>query len=108
MLTRDDLEEVLAAITVTAPVRSDEVTASTNATALAMAEAGGPNGRWSRPGTRPKGGADWVVPGPTSPTAACCSPSSCVRSSLRPDRICCRCWPAPRWPTRSGPPRVAA
>lgn len=42
MLTRDDLLQVLAAITVTAPVRSDEVTPSTNATALAMAEAGEP------------------------------------------------------------------
>jgi BirA family biotin operon repressor/biotin-[acetyl-CoA-carboxylase] ligase len=42
VLTRDDLLQVLAAITVTAPVRSDEVTPSTNATALAMAEAGEP------------------------------------------------------------------
>ena len=42
MLTRDDLAEVLAAITVTAPVRSDEVTPSTNATAVALAEAGEP------------------------------------------------------------------
>ncbi len=42
MLTRDDLVEVLAAITVTAPVRSDEVTPSTNATAVALAEAGEP------------------------------------------------------------------
>jgi BirA family biotin operon repressor/biotin-[acetyl-CoA-carboxylase] ligase len=42
VLTRDDLLQVLAAITVTAPVRSDEVTPSTNATALEMAEAGEP------------------------------------------------------------------
>ncbi len=42
MLTRDDLLRVIAAITVTAPVRSDEVTPSTNATAHAMAEAGDP------------------------------------------------------------------
>jgi BirA family biotin operon repressor/biotin-[acetyl-CoA-carboxylase] ligase len=42
VLTRDDLVEVLAAITVTAPVRSDEVTRSTNATAVALAEAGEP------------------------------------------------------------------
>jgi BirA family biotin operon repressor/biotin-[acetyl-CoA-carboxylase] ligase len=42
VLTRDDLVEVLAAITVTAPVRSDEVTPSTNATAVALAEAGEP------------------------------------------------------------------
>jgi BirA family transcriptional regulator, biotin operon repressor / biotin---[acetyl-CoA-carboxylase] ligase len=42
VLTSDDLLEVLAAITVTAPVRSDEVTPSTNATAYAMAEAGEP------------------------------------------------------------------
>jgi BirA family transcriptional regulator, biotin operon repressor / biotin---[acetyl-CoA-carboxylase] ligase len=42
VLTRDDLLQVLAAITVTAPVRSDEVTPSTNATAQEMAEAGEP------------------------------------------------------------------
>jgi BirA family transcriptional regulator, biotin operon repressor / biotin---[acetyl-CoA-carboxylase] ligase len=42
VLTDDDLLRVLAAITVTAPVRSDEVTPSTNATAFAMAEAGEP------------------------------------------------------------------
>jgi BirA family biotin operon repressor/biotin-[acetyl-CoA-carboxylase] ligase len=42
VLTRDDLVEVLAAITVTAPVRSDEVTPSTNATAVALAESGEP------------------------------------------------------------------
>ena len=42
MLTDDDLLQVLAAITVTAPVRSAEVTPSTNATALEMAESGDP------------------------------------------------------------------
>jgi BirA family biotin operon repressor/biotin-[acetyl-CoA-carboxylase] ligase len=42
VLTRDDLLQVLAAITVTAPVRSDEVTPSTNATAHEMAQAGEP------------------------------------------------------------------
>jgi BirA family biotin operon repressor/biotin-[acetyl-CoA-carboxylase] ligase len=42
VLTRDDLLHVLAAIPVTAPVRSDEVTPSTNATAVEMAEAGDP------------------------------------------------------------------
>jgi BirA family transcriptional regulator, biotin operon repressor / biotin---[acetyl-CoA-carboxylase] ligase len=42
VLTDDDLLQVLAAITVTAPVRSAEVTPSTNATALEMAEAGEP------------------------------------------------------------------
>jgi len=42
VLTRDDLVEVLAAITVTAPVRSDEVTRSTNGTAVELAEAGEP------------------------------------------------------------------
>jgi BirA family biotin operon repressor/biotin-[acetyl-CoA-carboxylase] ligase len=42
VLTDDDLLQVLAAITVTAPVRSAEVTPSTNATALEMAEAGDP------------------------------------------------------------------
>jgi BirA family biotin operon repressor/biotin-[acetyl-CoA-carboxylase] ligase len=45
VLTRDDLREALAAIHVTAPVRADEVTPSTNATAVAMAEAGDPE--WS-------------------------------------------------------------
>jgi BirA family transcriptional regulator, biotin operon repressor / biotin---[acetyl-CoA-carboxylase] ligase len=45
VLTRDDLREALAAIRVTAPVRADEVTPSTNATAVAMAEAGEPE--WS-------------------------------------------------------------
>jgi BirA family transcriptional regulator, biotin operon repressor / biotin---[acetyl-CoA-carboxylase] ligase len=42
VLTRDDLREALAAIHVTASVRADEVTPSTNATAGAMAEAGDP------------------------------------------------------------------
>jgi BirA family transcriptional regulator, biotin operon repressor / biotin---[acetyl-CoA-carboxylase] ligase len=42
VLTDDDLLQVLAAITVTAPVRSAEVTPSTNATAVEMAEAGEP------------------------------------------------------------------
>ncbi|HEX6130429.1 MAG TPA: biotin--[acetyl-CoA-carboxylase] ligase, partial [Actinomycetota bacterium] len=42
MLTRDDLIAALAAIRVSAPVRADEVTGSTNATALAMAEDGAP------------------------------------------------------------------
>jgi BirA family biotin operon repressor/biotin-[acetyl-CoA-carboxylase] ligase len=42
VLTQDDLREALAAIRVTAPVRADEVTPSTNATAVAMAEAGDP------------------------------------------------------------------
>lgn len=45
MLTRDDLLAVLARIPVQAPVRSDEVTGSTNATARAMAEDGAPE--WS-------------------------------------------------------------
>jgi BirA family biotin operon repressor/biotin-[acetyl-CoA-carboxylase] ligase len=45
MLTRDDLREALGAIRVTAPVRADEVTPSTNATAVAMAESGEPE--WS-------------------------------------------------------------
>jgi BirA family transcriptional regulator, biotin operon repressor / biotin---[acetyl-CoA-carboxylase] ligase len=42
MLTPDDLREALAAIHVTAPVRADEVTPSTNATAVTMAEGGDP------------------------------------------------------------------
>jgi BirA family biotin operon repressor/biotin-[acetyl-CoA-carboxylase] ligase len=42
VLTRDDLLKALAAIHVTAPVRADEVTPSTNETAAAMAEDGAP------------------------------------------------------------------
>ncbi len=42
VLTRDDLLQALAAIRVTAPVRAEEVTASTNATAAAMAADGAP------------------------------------------------------------------
>ena len=42
MLTAHDLERALAGAGLTAPVRADEVTGSTNATALAMAEAGAP------------------------------------------------------------------
>jgi len=42
VLTRDDLIAALAAIRVSAPVRADEVTGSTNASALAMAEDGAP------------------------------------------------------------------
>jgi BirA family biotin operon repressor/biotin-[acetyl-CoA-carboxylase] ligase len=42
VLTQDDLLAALAAIPVVAPVRADEVTGSTNATAVALAEAGTP------------------------------------------------------------------
>jgi BirA family transcriptional regulator, biotin operon repressor / biotin---[acetyl-CoA-carboxylase] ligase len=42
MLTRDDLLGALAAIPVIAPVRADEVTGSTNAAAIELAEAGAP------------------------------------------------------------------
>jgi BirA family transcriptional regulator, biotin operon repressor / biotin---[acetyl-CoA-carboxylase] ligase len=42
LLTRDDLLDALARIRVTAPVRADEVTGSTNATALEMAREGAP------------------------------------------------------------------
>ena len=42
MLTRDDLLAALAAIHESAPVRADEVTGSTNATAAALAEDGAP------------------------------------------------------------------
>jgi BirA family biotin operon repressor/biotin-[acetyl-CoA-carboxylase] ligase len=42
MLTNQDLEQALAAIRTTAPVRAEEVTASTNAAAAAMAAAGDP------------------------------------------------------------------
>ncbi len=40
MLTREDLLAALAAIPIDAPVRAEEVTGSTNATAIEMAEAG--------------------------------------------------------------------
>jgi BirA family biotin operon repressor/biotin-[acetyl-CoA-carboxylase] ligase len=43
VLTDDDLRAVLGAIGVVAPVRALEVTASTNATALAMADEGAPD-----------------------------------------------------------------
>jgi BirA family transcriptional regulator, biotin operon repressor / biotin---[acetyl-CoA-carboxylase] ligase len=42
MLTTDDLVAALGAIPVRAPVRAEEVTASTNATAFQLAEAGSP------------------------------------------------------------------
>lgn len=42
MLTTDDLDRALAEAGLTAPVRADEVTGSTNATALVLAEAGCP------------------------------------------------------------------
>lgn len=42
MLTRDDLLAALGRIHVTAPVRADEVTGSTNATAMELAEDGAP------------------------------------------------------------------
>jgi BirA family biotin operon repressor/biotin-[acetyl-CoA-carboxylase] ligase len=42
MLTNDDLVAALAAIPVVAPVRADEVTGSTNATAVELAEGGAP------------------------------------------------------------------
>ena len=42
MLTADDLQRALAGAGLDAPVRADEVTGSTNATASAMAQAGAP------------------------------------------------------------------
>ncbi len=42
MLTDDDLRQVLASIGADAPVRAEEVTASTNETALGMADGGAP------------------------------------------------------------------
>jgi BirA family biotin operon repressor/biotin-[acetyl-CoA-carboxylase] ligase len=42
MLTADDLERALAGAGLAAPVRADEVTGSTNATALRLAEEGAP------------------------------------------------------------------
>lgn len=68
MLSTADLRNALAAIRVTAPVRSDEVTPSTNATASAMAEEGAPEWTLVAAGHQTEGrgrlGRDWVdVPG---------------------------------------------
>jgi BirA family biotin operon repressor/biotin-[acetyl-CoA-carboxylase] ligase len=68
VLTRDDLVQALAAIKVAAPVRADEVTGSTNATAWQMAEAGAPEWTLVSAGHQTDGrgrlGRRWVdVPG---------------------------------------------
>src|SRR5438093_3824474 len=68
VLTDDDLLQVLAAITVTAPVRSAEVTPSTNATAVELAEAGDPEWTLVAAGHQTEGrgrlGRTWAdVPG---------------------------------------------
>jgi BirA family transcriptional regulator, biotin operon repressor / biotin---[acetyl-CoA-carboxylase] ligase len=55
VLTRDDLLKALAAIKVTAPVRADEVTPSTNETAAAMAEDGSPEWTLVAAGHQTKG-----------------------------------------------------
>ena len=62
MLSEDALVRALERVGLRAPVRFEEVTASTQATALELAAAGTPEwtlvaaGRhWSPPGTRPKG-----------------------------------------------------
>lgn len=68
MLSREDLLQALAAIRVTAPVRSDEVTASTNRTALEMAAEGAPEWTLVAAGHQTEGrgrlGRTWAdVPG---------------------------------------------
>jgi BirA family transcriptional regulator, biotin operon repressor / biotin---[acetyl-CoA-carboxylase] ligase len=68
VLNRDDLVEALTAIKVSAPVRADEVTGSTNATVRAMAEAGEPQWSLAAAGHQTEGrgrlGRTWVdVPG---------------------------------------------
>jgi BirA family biotin operon repressor/biotin-[acetyl-CoA-carboxylase] ligase len=68
VLSTADLRNALAAIKVTAPVRSDEVTPSTNATAASMAEDGAPEWTLVAAGHQTEGrgrlGREWVdVPG---------------------------------------------
>jgi BirA family biotin operon repressor/biotin-[acetyl-CoA-carboxylase] ligase len=68
MLTVEDLQAALAAIPVSAPVRADEVTGSTNATAMEMAQAGAPEWTLTSAAHQTEGrgreGREWVdVPG---------------------------------------------
>ena len=67
MTTTADLERALAAAGIAAPVRWDEVTGSTNATARELAERGPRNGRWWPPVTRPRDTAASAEPGGMCP-----------------------------------------
>jgi BirA family biotin operon repressor/biotin-[acetyl-CoA-carboxylase] ligase len=86
LLTVSDLERALAEIDVSAPVRADEVTGSTNATALRLAEAGSPE--WSLVSTahqtegRGRLGRSWVdLPGRALMF------SFVLRPRISPDRV---------------------
>lgn len=85
MLSVTDLERALAALGLQAPVRFDEVTGSTNATALEMAEAGAPE--WTLVATghqtagRGRQGRSW-----TDRAGAALMCSFVVRPSLEPER----------------------
>lgn len=86
MLTEDALRRVQEAVGLTAPVRWDEVTESTNATALAMAAGGTPEWTLVAAGHQTAGrgrqGRAWVDhPG----AALMCS--LVLRPSLTPDRL---------------------
>ncbi len=86
MLSEDALRRALDAVGLTAPVRWDEVTDSTNATALAMAAAGTPEWALVAAGHQTAGrgrqGRTWVDrPG----AALMCS--LVLRPSLTPDRL---------------------
>lgn len=86
MLSEDALRRALEAVGLTAPVRWDEVTDSTNATALAMAAAGAPEWTLVAAGHQTAGrgreGRAWVDrPG----AALMCS--LVLRPSLTPDRL---------------------
>ncbi|HUF59647.1 MAG TPA: biotin--[acetyl-CoA-carboxylase] ligase [Actinomycetota bacterium] len=86
MLSEDALRRALEAVGLTAPVRWDEVTDSTNATALAMAAAGAPEWTLVAAGHQTAGrgreGRTWVDrPG----AALMCS--LVLRPSLTPDRL---------------------
>ena len=96
VLSRDDLLAALAAIAVDAPVRAEEVTGSTNATAIELAEAGSPEWTLVSAAHQTEGrgrlGRTWT----RRPRAArCCSRSSSGRRCRPAGRACCRCSPAP-------------
>ena len=75
MLSEDALRRALEAVGLTAPVRWDEVTESTNATALAMAAAGTPEWTLVAAGHQTAGrgrqGRAWV----DRPERRCCAAS---------------------------------
>ena len=85
MLSVTDLERALADLGLEAPVRFDEVTGSTNATALAMAEAGTPEWTLVAAGHQTAGrgrlGRSW-----TDRAGAALMCSFVVRPSLDPER----------------------